>query len=159
MEKLLFFINKLKLIKIKSYPSFASHVHTRTTNPVWKKRQIRDVIRKLNTIGNDKTLSFRFKSLTQEAKTGEEDEPYVFSNDFLSVVWEVKVNKISKKTHGCVKEQEDWILVMRNNQILKICVFGLWDDVFGVRGCGSTYRVMQGTERYTEMVTWGYSVL
>lgn len=50
---------------------------------------------------------------TQMTKAEEEDKPYVFSDDFFSVVWEVKVNKICKKTHGYEKGGEGWIFVMR----------------------------------------------
>lgn len=38
-----------------------------------------------------------------------QDEPYVFRNDFVSGLWEVKVNEICKKTHGY--EHRDWSIV------------------------------------------------
>ena len=62
----------------------------------------------------------------KEARTKEKDEPYVFSDDFLSVVWEVKVNEIGQKTHGY--RENDKKVVVKYTQISDNVVFGLWDD-------------------------------
>lgn len=79
----------------------------------------------------------------KEARTKEEDEPYVFSDDFLSVVWEVKVNEIGQKTHGY--RENDKKVVMKYTQILDNVVFGLWDDVLEFVVVGVLIESNEGT--------------